>query len=94
VAAQRQLPSRSCRYKWESIRKAWEKSFQAEGFNLEILKAEVWSDGADGLEIQIFDDTETLVAHSLIDNGKWRCLVNTFDALCASKAELSQQVSA
>ena len=80
-------------YQWGATGwRGWEKSFPAEGFSLEILKSEVWAAAADGLEIRVFDDTETLATHYLIDKGKWRCLYDELDALCASKAELSQPV--
>jgi DNA helicase-4 len=65
---------------------AWVKCFPVEGFNLDILKGEVWAESADGLEVRVLDDTETLAARYLVDKGHWHCLVDKLDALCAPKA--------
>lgn len=43
-----------------------------DGFSIEVIKAEVWTEPADGIEVGIFDDTETLVARFLINAGDWR----------------------
>lgn len=56
-------------YKWRTP--GWEKSFPAEGFSLETLKAEAWVGQADGIEVQISDDTETCIARYSVDEGKW-----------------------
>lgn len=69
-------------YQWQPTgRPVWEKSFPAEGFSLETLKSVVWAKSADGIEVRICDDTERLVAHYLIDNGNWRCMVNKLATL-------------
>lgn len=58
-------------YQWRTSWRGWEKSFPAEGFSLEILKTEAWVGQADGIEVQISDDAETLVARYSVDEGKW-----------------------
>ena len=62
-------------YKWRTTGwLGWEKSFPAEGFSLEILeilKTEAWVGQADGIEVQISDDTETCIARYSVDEGKW-----------------------
>lgn len=64
-------------YQWHSGgRPGWAKSFSAGGFRPETLKSEVWSEAADGIDVRIFDDTETLVARFLIDDGKWSCVMD------------------
>ena len=78
---------RATGYQWQSRGwPAWAKSFPAEGFSLDTLKSEIWAGSADGLEIQVFDDTETLAARYFVDEGHWRCLEDELDALCAPKA--------
>ena len=64
-------------YEWQSTGwPGWAKSFPAEGFNLEALKSEVWAEPADGIELRIFDDTETLTSRFLINEGNWNCVVD------------------
>jgi DNA helicase-4 len=75
-------------YQWQSTGwPGWAKSFPAEGFNLETLKSEVWTEPADGIEVRIFDDTNTLAACYLIDAGYWRCVTNRLGVLCAAEEE-------
>ena len=83
-------------YQWQTAdRRGWAKSVPAERFRLETLKAQAWAREADGLEIRVFDDAEILlVAHALIDKGKWRCLVNKLNAPRVSKAEWSRPARA
>ncbi|CAN5912981.1 hypothetical protein BH11VER1_BH11VER1_41350 [soil metagenome] len=62
-------------YQWQSTGgQGWVKSFPLEGFCIEVIQAELWAEKADGVEVRIFDDTETLVSHYLIDSGNWHCL--------------------
>ena len=62
-------------YKWQSNGgPGWTKSFPAEGFRIETLKSEVWSKAAHGIDVQIFDDSNTTVARFLIEHGKWKCV--------------------
>lgn len=70
-------------YQWQSNGwPGWAKSFPAEGFRTEILKSEVWSEPADGIDVRIFDDTDTLVAQFLVDGGKWRCIADNLHEVC------------
>ena len=69
-------------YQWQSTGlPGWAKSFPAEGFSIDTIKAEVWAKQADGIEVRIIDDTETLVAQVLIDAGIWHCMVNKLEVL-------------
>lgn len=78
-------------YQWRSTGWcAWTKSFPAEGFSIETIKAEVWTRPADGIEVRVFNDTDTLAAHFLIDDGNWHCLVDRLEAPCAAKEEPSR----
>jgi DNA helicase IV len=61
----------------------WAKSFPADGFRIETLQAEVWTEPANGIELRIFSDTETLVARFLIDNGNWNCMLDELLTVCA-----------
>jgi DNA helicase-4 len=77
-------------YQWQNKGwAAWAKSFPSEGFNLDVLRSEVWTNAADGIDVRIFDDTETLVAHYLVDDSKWYRVVDELDLLCAPEAESS-----
>jgi len=73
-------------YQWQSNGwPGWAKSFPAERFNTEILKSEVWSESVDGIEVRIFDDTDTLAAQFLIDVGEWKCIVDNLHEVSAVK---------
>jgi DNA helicase-4 len=64
-------------YKYEASGwPCWVKSFPASGFRIDAVKAEVWTEPADGIEVRILDDTENLVANYLIDNGVWVCVID------------------
>ncbi len=59
-------------YQWQSTGwSGWAKSFPIEGFRADILKTEVWSELADGIEVRIFDDSDAVVARFLVDGGEW-----------------------
>ena len=73
-------------YQWQSTAgPGWSKSFPAEGFRTEILKSEVWSASADGIDVRIFDDTDTFVAQFLVDGGEWKCVADNFQQVCIPK---------
>lgn len=61
------------RYTWDSVRQTWEKSFPESGFNLDVVRAEVWAGTADGVDVCILDDAETEVASYKRDFGIWKC---------------------
>ena len=70
-------------YQWQSNGwPGWAKSFPAEGFRTDILKSEVWSEPADGIDVRIFDDTDTLVAQFLVNGGEWTCRFDELKTLC------------
>lgn len=63
---------KAAEYKWRtSGERGWEKSFPAKGFDIELLKKEIWSSKANGIEVKIFDEREVLVAQYSIDDGNW-----------------------
>jgi DNA helicase-4 len=66
-------------YQWQS--NGWAKSFPAEGFKTEILKSEVWSKTANGIDVCIFDDTDAAVARFLVDGGFWICMFDNLKSL-------------
>ena len=74
---------KASRYQYQSTSKTWAKSFPSEGFSVDTIKAEVWCKSVDGIEVQIFNDTETLAARFLIDAGIWHCVVDKLGVLCA-----------
>jgi DNA helicase IV len=75
-------------YQWQSTGwPGWAKSFPADGFNIETIKKEVWNSRADGIEVRIFDDTDTLAARFLINAGDWQCEIDQLATLCPAKEE-------
>ncbi len=49
-----------------------------------------WAQSVDGIDVRIFDDTETLAARFLIDASNWNCVLDQLAVLCASKDEARQ----
>lgn len=77
-------------YQWQPTGwPGWAKIFPAEGFRMETIQAELWAESADGIDVRIYDDTETLTAHFLINASNWNCVFDQFESLCAPKAEPS-----
>lgn len=59
-------------YRWRSTgNPGWAKTFNSKDFHLDILKKELWAQGADGIEVCIYDEQETLMDRFYIDNGVW-----------------------
>jgi hypothetical protein len=59
-------------YRWQSTGwPGWGKIFPADGFRIELLQAEIWAGGADGVEVRILDESEDLVGQFLVDGGRW-----------------------
>jgi len=72
-------------YQWQSNSwPGWAKSFPAEGFGIDTLKSEVWSGPSDGIDVRIFDETDKMVAHFLVDSGNWSCIVDNLHEVCSS----------
>ena len=68
---------RATGYQWKTTGwKGWAKSFSAENFNIEVLQEEIWAATADGIEVRIFDDHDTLVAQYLVNAGQWHCIID------------------
>ena len=70
-------------YQWQQTDwPGWAKSFPAEGFRIDTLKSEIWSGPADGIDVRIFDDTDSAVAQFLVDCGNWTCVFDELKTLC------------
>lgn len=75
-------------YQWQSTNgPGWVKSLPAEGFGIEAIQKELWAQPADGIEVRILDDTDTLAAHYLVDAGRWHCLADQLVTLCSPLIE-------
>lgn len=62
-------------YRWNSAApKAWIKSFVAKTFRLEQLQAELWAQQADGVDVRIYSEQQTLQGRYIVYGGKWRAL--------------------
>lgn len=65
-------PLKASGYQWQTTGwKSWAKSFPAEGFNIEVVKGEIWAGAANGVEVRIFDDFDVLTDRYLVDSGEW-----------------------
>jgi DNA helicase-4 len=63
---------RSLGYRWQPAGwPAWEKSFPVENFSVDLLRAEAWAAAANGVDVRIFDETETLVEAYAVSQGQW-----------------------
>lgn len=64
-------------YQWKTTGwKGWAKDFPAENFTIELLQEEIWATTADGIEVRIFDDHDSLVAQYLVNGGQWICIID------------------
>lgn len=61
-------------YRWDSRNKVWQKSFLAEGFTIDKLKASLWSPIANEVCVNIVDDHESSVGEYVIHSGQWSSL--------------------
>ena len=81
-------------YQWQSTGwPGWTKSFPTEGFRTDILKSEVWSGFADGIDVRIFDNTDTPVAQFLVDGGEWQCIFDNLYEVCISKNDTDYETT-
>ena len=75
-------------YQWQSVGwPCWEKSFQVTEFTIDAIQSELWAEPADGIEVRVLNDTEVLVAHYLVNVGKWHCIMDRVASLCAQESE-------
>ncbi len=49
----------------------WQKTFMKKGFNVNLLKDELWSKSADSIEVYVEDGNENILGHYLVRNGSW-----------------------
>ena len=63
---------RAERYDWKQKFTAWCTVRSSEGFSVkEFFGQSIWTDSADGIEVQFYDDFENEVAAYHVDEGKW-----------------------
>lgn len=75
-------------YQWQSTGwRSWTKTMPSTRFSAEILKSEVWSASADGIDVRIFDASDKLVAQFLVDDGNWTCVLNNLKIPSASHTQ-------
>lgn len=75
-------------YQWEATGwKGWAKSFPTDGFNVGVLRGEVWADGADGIEVRVFSDHhDVLMACYIINAGQWHCIFDNIPELLVTES--------
>lgn len=74
-------------YQWQSSGwPGWAKSFPTDGFRVETLSSEIWSEHADGIDVRIFEDTDALIAQFQINSGVWSCVVDNLHTVCATSS--------
>ena len=79
-------------YQWQSTGwRSWTKTMPSARFSAEILKSEVWSASADGIDVRIFDASDKLVAQFLVDEGNWTCVLNNLKIPSASHTLLRDE---
>ena len=67
-------------YSWNPKQRTWTKSFPVNNFSLEILELEKWSRIADGVQVQVFDETDAnCLAFYAVESGQWRCKYDYLD---------------
>lgn len=62
-------------YQWNTTGwKGWAKSLPAEGFNIGLLQGEVWAAKADGIEVRVLSERDSVLYRYVVDDGKWKNL--------------------
>jgi DNA helicase-4 len=56
--------------------KAWAKSYAAEGFSIDLLKAEKWAKQVNGIEVRVYDEEDDVISSYLVNSGNWQCLID------------------
>ena len=75
-------------YQWQSSGSTgWSKGFQASGFEISRIQGEVWASGADGIEVRILDESESMVAKFLVNAGNWDCAFDNLASIQTSNDE-------
>lgn len=70
-------------FKWRTTDwEGWVKSFPVEGFSIEALQDTLWAAKADGIEVRVFDDHDTLIARYLVDGGRWHRIIDKMTEVC------------
>ena len=77
------------KFSFNSIHKYWEKDFPVNGFSVDAMKEAIWSTAAKGIEVQIYDESNSIFANYLVDYGIWYCLLDRLDMLCVPKQDSS-----
>ena len=60
------------RYQWSSTSYYWAKSWQAEGFTIDLLREEIWTEAAAWVEVQVFRSGELGAVYWKTDT-EWHC---------------------
>lgn len=59
-------------YQWQSTGwNSWAKSFPMDEFSIDLLSKEIWSTNADGIEVRIYDEQDSLLERYQINNSQW-----------------------
>jgi DNA helicase IV len=69
-------------FSWQSTGwTGWTKSYPAKSLSIDSLKQEIWVRQGDGIEIQIYDEQNNLLAKYTVDHGHWKCVFDRLDAV-------------
>jgi DNA helicase IV len=64
---------KACGYNWESTgKRGWVKGYSTQNFDIELVKREVWSTNADGIEVGLYDEQQTEQKRYHVDGGVWK----------------------
>jgi len=79
---------RAAQYDWfGAALPGWAKSFPAKGFSIAQLQEESWSQNADGVEVLVSDEFETLLGQFWINAGEWVTCFDKLETVCALQQE-------
>ncbi|MFO1389503.1 UvrD-helicase domain-containing protein [Cellvibrio sp.] len=73
-------------YKYQS--QSWAKGFPEEGFHIEKVKSELWCASADGVDVQVLDEMDVLVARFVIHDRQWGTVFNKL--VCSKGSDSSE----
>ena len=60
-------------YFWESLGwECWEKTVPAKSFNISEIQKEIWAESAEGVEVRILDEKDSILAKYFVNKNDWK----------------------
>ena len=79
-------------YQFRSSRRPeWVKIVLSDGFRIESIREEVWAKNADGIDVQIADESEKLIAQFSVNRGRWTCVLDNLEEAISTETKNAKE---